>query len=287
MTDLIALDKFFESRSFISGERMTVADLAFVSSLKANYESKALDIKVSEKFINLTRYYNTIIKQDAFKKADKLKLYTAVKEPAKAQENKPQAKSQGKSQGKPTPSKAEDKQLTGEDLLDQLEKAESKSKDPFSELPAGNFNFDDFKRKYSNFPPAESIPYFWEKFDPENYSIWLCDYKYNDELGLIFMSSNLIKGMFQRLDKMRKQSFGSHCLFGEDHKSAIAGIWVWRGQDLAFKLSPDWQVDYESYDWKKLDPKADETKKLVELFFTQDDNAEYKGHKLNDGRIFK
>lgn len=52
----------------------------------------------------------------------------------------------------------------------------------------------------------------------------------------VFMSCNLIGGMFQRLDKMRKAAFASACLFGEDNNSSISGIWVWRGQDLAFTV---------------------------------------------------
>jgi hypothetical protein len=53
---------------------------------------------------------------------------------------------------------------------------------------------DDFKRRYSNEDESVSIPYFWEKFDPENYSIWLGEYKYNVELQKVFMSCNLISG---------------------------------------------------------------------------------------------
>ncbi|MBN4688708.1 hypothetical protein H4F37_25025, partial [Escherichia coli] len=93
------------------------------------------------------------------------------------------------------------------------------SKDPFDSMPKGTFNMDDFKRCYSNEDETKSIPYFWEKFDPENYSIWYAEYKYPDELAKVFMSCNLITGMFQRLDKMRKQAFASVCLFGEDNNS--------------------------------------------------------------------
>lgn len=53
---------------------------------------------------------------------------------------------------------------------------------------------DDFKRAYSNQDTDKSIPYFWEKFDKDNYSIWLGEYKYNDELKKVFMSCNLITG---------------------------------------------------------------------------------------------
>jgi hypothetical protein len=42
--------------------------------------------------------------------------------------------------------------------------------------------------------------------------------------------------MYQRLDKMRKQCFASMCLFGTDNDCTISGIWVWRGQDLAFQV---------------------------------------------------
>lgn len=36
---------------------------------------------------------------------------------------------------------------------------------------------------------------------------------------------------------MRKQAFASMCLFGADNDSTISGVWVWRGQELAFPVS--------------------------------------------------
>ena len=36
----------------------------------------------------------------------------------------------------------------------------------------------------------------------------------------------------------------------------LSAMWVWRGQGLAFELSDDWQVDYASYAWHKLDSKV-------------------------------
>lgn len=92
--------------------------------------------------------------------------------------------------------------------------------------------------------------------------------------------------MFQRLDKMRKNAFASMCVFGEDNNNNISGIWVWRGHELAFPLSEDWTIDYESYDWKKLDPDAEETKKLVDQYFKWE-GSDSKGRKFNQGKIFK
>lgn len=258
MSDLKALDKFFEDKTFISGDRLSVADLAFVSSVKYVYE-KELKNKPKTLYRNFQRYYNTIVNQPEFKKVSSLEVFNDPPVTAESNAN----------------------------LLEDLEKAQSKPKDPFAALPATTFDFDEFKRTYSNNPPSVYLPYFFEKFDSENCSIWLCDYKYNDELGLVFMSSNLVRGALQRLDKARKQSFGSMAVFGEDHSNLIAGLWIWRGQDLMFKLTEDWQVDYESFDWKKLDPKSEETKKMVEEFFKQDETMVYKGKKLNDAKIFK
>ncbi len=164
--------------------------------------------------------------------------------------------------------------------------APEKAKDPMGALPKGNWDMDDFKRFYSNNDEDKSIPYFWQKFDAANYSIWRCDYKYNDELAMVFMSCNLIGGMYQRLEKLRKNAFASMCLFGKDNDSAISGIWVWRGHDLAFELSEDWQIDYSSYDWKKLDANSDETKKLVEQYFKWE-GKDLSGKTFNQGKIFK
>lgn len=227
-------------------------------------------------------------------------------------------------QNKKETSKKEKEPAEELDAVDAVLAAEPKSKDPFDFMPKGwvylehrpfwvkqyeiifrNFNMEDFKRCYSNEEESKSISYFWEKFDPENYSIWFGEYKYPEELTKVFMSCNLITGMFQRLDKMRKQAFASVCLFGEDNNSSISGVWVWRGQDLAFtvscflllqwksfycgiifQLSPDWQIDYESYNWKKVDPKSEETKKLVEQYFSWS-GTDKDGRKFNQGKIFK
>ena len=51
------------------------------------------------------------------------------------------------------------------------------------------------------------------------------------------------------------------------------------------QLSPDLQIDYESYDWKKLDADSPETKKMVEEYFKWE--GEFGGKKFNQGKIFK
>merc|ERR1712107_963168 len=103
---------------------------------------------------------------------------------------------------------------------------------------------------------------------------------------MVFMSCNLVGGMFQRLEKMKKNAFASAILFGENNNSSISGIWVWKGQDLAFDLCEDWAIDSGSYDWKKLDPKAEETKALVAQYWKWEGN-DLEGRKFNQGKTLK
>ena len=100
-----------------------------------------------------------------------------------------------------------------------------------------SFDMDAFKRVYSNKDTVtEAIPYFWEHFNKEDYSIWLAEYMYDDELKRIFMSCNLVSGMFQRIEKLRKTAFASVIIFGEDGNISISGVWICRTQKLAFDV---------------------------------------------------
>lgn len=297
---LTALNSRLVNQTFLVGERLTLADIVVFATLLSAYE-KVLDPSFRAPFGSLTRWFNTVLNQPQVKAVVKgftMCAKVAEIDPKKfaefqaktggAQQQQQQKEPKEKKEKKPAPAKKE-KEAEPAEELDAAELAlaeEPKSKDPFDAMPKGTFNFDDFKRCYSNEDEAKSIPYFFEKFDPEHYSIWYGEYKYPEELTKVFMSCNLITGMFQRLDKMRKQAFSSVCLFGEDNNSTISGVWVWRGQDLAFELSPDWQVDYEVYDWKKLDPKSEETKKLVTQYFSWS-GTDSKGRKFNQGKIFK
>ena len=164
--------------------------------------------------------------------------------------------------------------------------AAAKKADPLDPLPKGSFDLEDWKRFYSNNDEDKSCEYFWTKFDPECYSIWRGDYRYNNELTQVFMSCNLMGGMFQRLDKLNKNAFASACVFGENNNNSISAIWVFKGQELAFDLNEDWQTDYSSYEWKKLDPSAPETKTMVNQYWKWE-GVDKDGRKFNQGKIFK
>merc|ERR1711913_216940 len=200
----------------------------------------------------------------------------------KKAEKKEKAPKQG--QKKPEMKKEEKKKEAEPEAADVP--PEPKKADPFEKMPKGTFDLEEWKRFYSNNDEPESVAWFWEHFDHENYSIWRGDYKYNDELTMVFMSCNLIGGMFQRLEKLKKNAFASMCLFGQDNDSSISGIWVFKGHELAFELDDNWKVDYSSYSWKKLDSKSDDCKKLVDQYWKWE-GADEKGRAFNQGKIFK
>ncbi|KAG8197480.1 hypothetical protein JTE90_007219 [Oedothorax gibbosus] len=291
------LNSHLLSHTYLVGERITQADISLCCTLLSLYQL-VLEPSFRQPFRNVNRWFNTCVNQPQFKAVigdvvlcEKMAEFDAKKfaevqsklgkgAPAKAKEAPKEDKK--KKESKP---KKEAEVEEEPDETDLALASEPKSTDPFNAFPKGTFNMDEFKRTYSNEEESVSIKYFWDKFDAENYSIWYAEYLFPQELTLVFMSCNLIGGMFQRLDKMRKNAFASMCLFGEDNNSTISGIWVWRGHELAFKLSPDWQIDFESYSWKKLDASLPETKKLVNEYLAW--SGDFNGKKFNQGKIFK
>ncbi|RLU20180.1 hypothetical protein DMN91_006787 [Ooceraea biroi] len=294
---LTTLNSHLLTRTYLVGERLTLADICVAMTLLHLYQY-VLDPEQRKSYQNVNRWFQTIICQPQsiavigdFKLADKIIEYQPKKTSDNVAKGAKKDKKKEVKESKKEPPKAAEKASAPEaeeetDATEEALASEPKKKNPFASMPKSHFDLDDFKRYYSNEDESKSIPYFWQKFDPENYSVWLSEYKYNNELTKVFMSCNLISGMYQRLDSLRKGAFASACIFGEDNNNTISGIWIWRGQDLVFTLSPDWQVDYESYNWTKLDPSKEETKKLVEQYLSWT-GTDKEGRKFNQGKVFK
>jgi elongation factor 1-gamma len=162
--------------------------------------------------------------------------------------------------------------------------AEPKVKNPLDDLPKSAFNLEEWKRQYSNLDTRTgAIPWFYEKFDSEGFSIWRVDFKYNEELTQTFMSSNQIGGFFNRLEASRKYLFGSVGVLGKANDSIITGTLILRGQDVkpVIDVAPDW----ESYEYKKLDTSNEEDKKFFEAALAWD--LVIDGKEWVDGKNFK
>lgn len=95
----------------------------------------------------------------------------------------------------------------------------------------------------------------WNKFEGKNVcsleSMTIFDLKVGGKMSMQDLSSAclcckwwpvftilmLSTGMFQRLEKLRKNAFASVIVSGVDNNNTITGIWIMRGQDLAFTVS--------------------------------------------------
>lgn len=181
------LEQHFLIHTFLVGERITLADL-FTASLIARGFEYVFDKKFRSEHPNVTRWYETIVNQPIWKAVvekpvliDEAIKYTPPKKEPKAKEAPKE-----KAPPKPKPAPAEDEE-------EEPAPAAPKPKHPLESLPKPTLILDDWKRKYSNEETREvALPWFWEHYKPEEYSLWRVDYKYNDELTLTFMSSNLI-----------------------------------------------------------------------------------------------
>ncbi|GAV54304.1 hypothetical protein ZYGR_0AL00360 [Zygosaccharomyces rouxii] len=165
---------------------------------------------------------------------------------------------------------------------------EKKPKHPLEVLGKSSFPLEDWKRKYMNDDTRPTaLPWFWEHYNPEEWSLWKVEYKYNDELTLTFMSNNLIGGFFTRLFASVKYMFGAMVVYGENNNNGIVGAIMVRGQDYAkaFDVAPDW----ESYSFTKLDASKPEDKAFVEDMWAWDKPVIVNGEprEISDGKVLK
>nr|BAN38538.1 eukaryotic translation elongation factor 1 gamma, putative [Entamoeba histolytica] len=143
------------------------------------------------------------------------------------------------------------------------------------------FNLDSWKRTYSNEEVSVSIPWFFDNFDAKEYCVYFSKYKFELSQPMQFMVSNLVGGMFQRLERFNKIAFGSVLIFGNEKPFQIEGVWVFKGTEMPKELNDC--DDVELYDWKKLDLVAD--KALITEYLAWE--GDFGGRKDFDGKVFK
>ncbi|KAK7376390.1 hypothetical protein VNO78_34674 [Psophocarpus tetragonolobus] len=104
-----------------------------------------------------------------------------------------------------------------------------------------------------------AIKGFWDMYDPEGYSLWFCDYKYNDENTVSFVTLNKVNGFLQQMDldgfgsqlyewtevdvsdevqKERVNQMIEDCELFEGEALLDAKRWLeteWRGQELLWR----------------------------------------------------
>lgn len=284
-TALAQLESFaqvFEQRlqefTFLVGERITLADVIGASAWELIF-AKLCGPEFRQKHPYLTRWFSTICASPCMSSVwgDLKFAEKAMEPPKKAKADKP------KKAAEPAKPAAKKEQPT------EAEPAEPKKlKHPLEALGKPTFVLDDWKRKYSNEDTRPvALPWFWEHYNPEEWSIWKVDYKYNDELTLTFMSNNLVGGFFNRLSASTKYIFGCLVVYGENNNNGITGAIMIRGQDSvpAFDVAPDW----ESYSYTKLDTSNEQDKEFINNMWAWDKPVIVNGEprEISDGKVMK
>jgi len=282
------------TRTFLVGERVTIADIVVAMSLFYLFQ-KVLDVNFRKPYTNVTRWFTTIVNQPFVKevvgevvlceKAEVAPATFTPKEQPKEAPKKEEKKEEKKEVKKEAPKKkeAEPEDEEEEDLEDDT----PKKPNVLDSLPKSSMIFDEWKRVYSNAKDTRgsAMPWLWEHFDKEGYSLWISDYKYNNECEKVFMTCNLIGGWIQRLDKLRKYGFGSLCIFGTEPNLEVSGAWIFRGPNIPEEMT--FTDDSEHYTWRKCDPNDAATRELFNDYFSWDGTFGGTNKQFNQGKIFK
>ncbi|KAE8388808.1 hypothetical protein BDV23DRAFT_158112 [Aspergillus alliaceus] len=274
LKNIAVLEKHLTANTFLVGERITLADI-FAAGLLARAFATVLDKKFRSENPAVTRWYQTIINQPYFKAIveNPVLVDEAIKYTPPKKEEKP------KKEAAPAAAPATEEKPEAEP---------KKAKHPLEALGKPTFILDDLKRTYSNEDTRPvALPWFWQNFNAEEYSLWKVDYKYDNELKLTFMANNLIGGFHARLEASRKYLFGAQSVYGTNYNCVIRGVFLVRGQDFkpAFDVAPDW----ESYSFEKLDHTKEEDRKLVDDLWAWDAPVVVDGKEYPwvDGHVFK
>ncbi|KAL6931836.1 hypothetical protein ACO0R3_003303 [Hanseniaspora guilliermondii] len=264
--------------TYLAGEDITIADL-YAACLATFPFSFLFDKKWVSNHPVFMRWFNTVKVHPMI--ADVFKNFAIL--------DAPLAPPQKKKEQKPKQEQPK-KEAKAEKPAEEAEPApEKKAKHPLEALgKSSKFVLDEWKRQYSNNDTRPvALPWFFEHYDPSEWSIWRVDYKYNDELTMTFMSNNLVGGFFNRLSGSIKYMFGCLVVYGENNNNGIVGAVLVRGQDFkpAFEVAPDW----ESYSYTKLDASKEEDKKFIENMWAWDEPVIVDGvaKEIADGKVLK
>lgn len=285
---LAALNTHLASNTYLVGHSVTLADIIMTCNLTLGF-SRILTKSFTSEFPHIERYFWTMVNIPNFRKilgeikqaesvppVQSAKKPTQSKEPAKPKAQAEPKKEAAKETAKP---KVED---AGEE-----EAPKPKPKNPLDLLPPSKMILDEWKRLYSNTKTnfrEVAIKGFWDMYDPEGYSLWFCDYKYNDENTVSFVTLNKVGGFLQRMDLARKYAFGKMLIIGSEPPFKVKGLWLFRGQEIP-QFIMDECYDMELYDWKKVDINDEAQKERVSQMI--EDHEPFEGEALLDAKCFK
>jgi elongation factor 1-gamma len=262
---LFILEQQLKKHSHLVGQSLTIADVSLASDLFWAFRA-LFDEKYRKPLPALSNWFTTIANLPQFKAVwGPLKLAKVALEPAnvavvKHEEEKKHAPK--KEEEKKAPAKPKPKDDDEED-----EAAEKKQANPLDLLPPTTFELDEWKKLITNTKDRRSVmPNFWEKLDRAGWSCWFIHYeKYAGEGEQMVPFENLLDGFVQRMESIRRYSFGVMAIYGEVPALEIKGCLLMRGQEVLQGL-----IDHPQFEYckrAKADWHNDEDRKRIEDFW--------------------
>ncbi|TYG88776.1 hypothetical protein ES288_A12G047800v1 [Gossypium darwinii] len=282
-----ALNTHLASNTFLVGHAVTLADIIMTCNLYLGF-FQIMTKSFTSEFPHVERYFWTLVNQPKIKRilgevkqAVSLPPVPSKKPAAQPKETKPKA------EPKKEAKKEVEKQAAKAEAAEEEEAPKPKPKNPLDLLPPSKMVLDDWKRLYSNTKTnfrEVAIKGFWDMYDPEGYSLWFCDYKYNEENTVSFVTMNKVGGFLQRMDLARKYAFGKMLVIGANPPFKVKGLWLFRGQEIP-QFVIDECYDMELYEWKKVDLSDAAQKERVNQMI--EDCEPFEGEPLLDAKCFK
>ncbi|KAL7086361.1 hypothetical protein ACP275_14G334400 [Erythranthe tilingii] len=281
---LEALNIHLASKTYLVGHEITLADIVMACNLSIGF--KAIMTKsFTCQFPHVERYFWTLVNQPNFKK-----IFGDVKQAESIPPVASKKPAQPKEPAKPKPKEEAKKAVKPKEVAEEEEEEapKPKPKNPLDLLPPSKMILDDWKRLYSNtktnFREVAIKGRFWDMYDPEGYSLWFCEYKYNDENKVSFVTLNKVSGFLQRMDLARKYAFGKMLVIGSEGPFKVKGLWLFRGTEIP-QFIIDECYDMELYDWTKVDINDEAHKERVNQMI--EDAEPFEGEPLLDAKCFK
>ncbi|XP_050237187.1 elongation factor 1-gamma-like [Mercurialis annua] len=282
-----ALNTYLASNTFLVGHSVTLADIIMTCNLYLGFNRLMIKSFTSE-FPHVERYFWTMVNQPNFKniigevkQTESVPPVESAKKPAK--ESKPKPKEEPKKEAKKEKAAPKPK----EDEEEDVEAPKPKAKNPLDSLPPSKMVLDEWKRLYSNTKTnfrEVAIKGFWDMYDPEGYSLWFCDYKYDEENTVSYVTLNKVGGFLQRMDLARKYAFGKMLIIGTNPPYKVKGLWLFRGQEVP-QFIIDECYDMELFNWTKVDISDEAQKERASQMI--EDAEPFDGEALLDAKCFK
>jgi len=279
--NLSGLDTWLETRTFLVGERLSGADIAVACSVEVVLSMLPQSYELW-KYKNVVRHYMTTFYAHAgFAEGQKMCGGTGfpVAKPEAPKKEAPKKEAPKKKEAAPAPADDADEEPVVE---------APKKKNPLDDLPPSKFVLDAWKREYSNNKDTRggAMKWLFENFDKDGWTMWYSKYKYNEELSQTFMTSNLVRGWFQRMEGVRKYAFGIALILGTSASHEIHTFWIFRGQGPELPECVKDVEDVSLHTWRQIKPEEfEKEKELIGDFLCWDGTALPKP--CLEGRCFK